>query len=109
MGWKHCVQGLGTQCVRPENTVCARPENALCARPGNAVCKAWEHCVFKAWEHCVYKAWEHCVCKCIYEIIVCTGSELTFNYNFDTFGNVKTVCRCGESICSGFLGVKPKV
>lgn len=37
-----------------------------------------------------------------------TGSELTFNYNLDCYGNQKTVCKCGSTICSGFLGVRPK-
>lgn len=38
-----------------------------------------------------------------------TGTELTFNYNLDCLGNEKTVCRCGASNCSGFLGDRPKV
>lgn len=37
-----------------------------------------------------------------------TGTELTFNYNLDCLGNEKTVCRCGASNCSGFLGDRPK-
>ncbi|XP_075427197.1 histone-lysine N-methyltransferase NSD2 isoform X1 [Ascaphus truei] len=37
-----------------------------------------------------------------------TGEELTFNYNLDCLGNEKTVCRCGASNCSGFLGDRPK-
>lgn len=37
------------------------------------------------------------------------GTELTFNYNLDCLGNEKTVCRCGASNCSGFLGDRPKV
>uniref|UniRef100_A0A7N6BYW4 Nuclear receptor binding SET domain protein 2 n=1 Tax=Anabas testudineus TaxID=64144 RepID=A0A7N6BYW4_ANATE len=37
------------------------------------------------------------------------GTELTFNYNLDCLGNEKTVCRCGSSNCSGFLGDRPKV
>uniref|UniRef100_A0A3Q1J3T0 Nuclear receptor binding SET domain protein 2 n=1 Tax=Anabas testudineus TaxID=64144 RepID=A0A3Q1J3T0_ANATE len=36
------------------------------------------------------------------------GTELTFNYNLDCLGNEKTVCRCGSSNCSGFLGDRPK-
>ncbi|MBZ3890383.1 Histone-lysine N-methyltransferase NSD2 [Sciurus carolinensis] len=36
------------------------------------------------------------------------GTELTFNYNLDCLGNEKTVCRCGASNCSGFLGDRPK-
>ncbi|KAJ3613756.1 hypothetical protein NHX12_020002 [Muraenolepis orangiensis] len=35
-------------------------------------------------------------------------TELTFNYNLDCLGNEKTVCRCGASNCSGFLGDRPK-
>lgn len=38
-----------------------------------------------------------------------TGSELTFNYNFECLGNDKTSCSCGAANCSGFLGVRPKV
>lgn len=37
------------------------------------------------------------------------GTELTFNYNLECLGNGKTVCKCGASNCSGFLGVRPKV
>ncbi|KAI2657018.1 Histone-lysine N-methyltransferase, H3 lysine-36 specific [Labeo rohita] len=37
-----------------------------------------------------------------------TGVELTFNYNLECLGNGKTVCKCGASNCSGFLGVRPK-
>uniref|UniRef100_A0A4W5RY32 Histone-lysine N-methyltransferase, H3 lysine-36 specific n=1 Tax=Hucho hucho TaxID=62062 RepID=A0A4W5RY32_9TELE len=36
------------------------------------------------------------------------GVELTFNYNLECLGNGKTVCKCGASNCSGFLGVRPK-
>ncbi|XP_043077361.1 histone-lysine N-methyltransferase, H3 lysine-36 specific isoform X2 [Puntigrus tetrazona] len=36
------------------------------------------------------------------------GTELTFNYNLECLGNGKTVCKCGASNCSGFLGVRPK-
>ena len=36
-------------------------------------------------------------------------AELTFNYNLDAVGEVKTVCQCGATNCSGFLGVRPKV
>uniref|UniRef100_A0AAY4BSU0 Histone-lysine N-methyltransferase, H3 lysine-36 specific n=1 Tax=Denticeps clupeoides TaxID=299321 RepID=A0AAY4BSU0_9TELE len=36
------------------------------------------------------------------------GLELTFNYNLECLGNGKTVCKCGASNCSGFLGVRPK-
>lgn len=40
---------------------------------------------------------------------MCSGTELTFNYNLECLGNGKTVCKCGASNCSGFLGVRPKV
>ncbi|XP_069061854.1 histone-lysine N-methyltransferase NSD2-like isoform X1 [Pleurodeles waltl] len=36
------------------------------------------------------------------------GVELTYNYNLECIGNDKTVCRCGASNCSGFLGDRPK-
>ncbi|XP_034037134.1 histone-lysine N-methyltransferase, H3 lysine-36 and H4 lysine-20 specific isoform X2 [Thalassophryne amazonica] len=36
------------------------------------------------------------------------GVELTFNYNLECRSNGKTVCKCGASNCSGFLGVRPK-
>uniref|UniRef100_A0A8C1VA02 Histone-lysine N-methyltransferase, H3 lysine-36 specific n=1 Tax=Cyprinus carpio TaxID=7962 RepID=A0A8C1VA02_CYPCA len=36
------------------------------------------------------------------------GTELTFNYNLECLGNGKTMCKCGASNCSGFLGVRPK-
>ncbi|XP_069482744.1 histone-lysine N-methyltransferase NSD2-like isoform X3 [Ambystoma mexicanum] len=36
------------------------------------------------------------------------GVELTYNYNLECVGNDKTVCRCGASNCSGFLGDRPK-
>ncbi|XP_041947876.1 histone-lysine N-methyltransferase, H3 lysine-36 specific isoform X2 [Alosa sapidissima] len=39
---------------------------------------------------------------------VTAGTELTFNYNLECLGNGKTVCKCGASNCSGFLGVRPK-
>lgn len=41
-------------------------------------------------------------------LCVLAGTELTFNYNLDCLGNEKTVCRCGASNCSGFLGDRPK-
>uniref|UniRef100_A0A5F9CR88 Post-SET domain-containing protein n=1 Tax=Oryctolagus cuniculus TaxID=9986 RepID=A0A5F9CR88_RABIT len=37
------------------------------------------------------------------------GRSSPFNYNLDCLGNEKTVCRCGASNCSGFLGDRPKV
>ncbi|XP_005878229.1 PREDICTED: histone-lysine N-methyltransferase, H3 lysine-36 and H4 lysine-20 specific [Myotis brandtii] len=36
------------------------------------------------------------------------GTELTFNYNLQSLGSGKTICRCGAPNCSGFLGVRPK-
>lgn len=45
--------------------------------------------------------------KC--NIYLFVGSELTFNYNFDCYGNEKTACRCRSENCSGYLGVRPKV
>lgn len=38
-----------------------------------------------------------------------SGDFLTFNYNLECRGDEKTVCKCGASICSGYLGVRPKV
>lgn len=37
------------------------------------------------------------------------GTELTFNYNLDCRGNEKSKCVCGAPICSGYIGVRPKV
>ncbi|XP_059080477.1 uncharacterized protein LOC131878504 isoform X2 [Tigriopus californicus] len=37
-----------------------------------------------------------------------SGSELTFNYQFEAVGEVKTKCLCGAKNCSGFIGEKPK-
>ena len=36
-----------------------------------------------------------------------SGSELTFNYQFETMGEVKQICLCGSKNCSGFIGEKP--
>jgi len=47
------------------------------------------------------------VCKLVATTLV--GSELTFNYLLDCYGNEKAVCQCGQPVCSGFLGVRPKV
>ncbi|KAF2861474.1 SET domain-containing protein [Piedraia hortae CBS 480.64] len=33
-----------------------------------------------------------------------TGEELTYDYNFDTFGNSRHTCYCGTPSCRGFLG-----
>lgn len=43
------------------------------------------------------------------DVLSCSGTELTFNYNLECLGNGKTVCKCGAPNCSGFLGVRPKV
>lgn len=37
-----------------------------------------------------------------------SGTELTFNYQFEAVGEVKTKCLCGAKNCSGFIGEKPK-
>ncbi|EDS35628.1 set domain protein [Culex quinquefasciatus] len=34
------------------------------------------------------------------------GEELTFNYNFETFGDQKKICHCGAAKCSGLIGQK---
>ncbi|XP_039453659.1 probable histone-lysine N-methyltransferase Mes-4 [Culex pipiens pallens] len=34
------------------------------------------------------------------------GEELTFNYNFETFGDQKKICHCGAVKCSGLIGQK---
>ncbi|XP_076875957.1 histone-lysine N-methyltransferase NSD3 isoform X3 [Brachyhypopomus gauderio] len=39
---------------------------------------------------------------------ISADTELTFNYNLDCLGNVRTSCHCGADNCSGFLGVRPK-
>ena len=36
------------------------------------------------------------------------GTELTFNYQFETVGDNKKQCMCGASNCSGLIGEKPK-
>ena len=36
------------------------------------------------------------------------GTELTFNYQFEAIGEVKKMCLCGASNCSGFIGEKAK-
>jgi len=35
-----------------------------------------------------------------------SGTELTFNYNFEYVGPDKKPCMCGAPNCSGFIGVK---
>lgn len=35
------------------------------------------------------------------------GTELTFNYQFETVGDVKKRCLCGARNCSGYIGEKP--
>lgn len=37
-----------------------------------------------------------------------TGTELTFNYNFESTDDQKKVCHCGAPKCSGFIGKKYK-
>jgi len=60
---------------------------------------------------CMY----HCNCffgmnqHALLMIFVFSGSELTFNYHMDCFGGEKVRCRCNSSICSRYLGVRPKV
>lgn len=34
---------------------------------------------------------------------ICTGEELTYDYNFDNFGKNRQVCHCGAQTCRGFL------
>ena len=36
------------------------------------------------------------------------GSELTFNYQFESMGEVKKLCLCGTQNCSGYIGEKAK-
>lgn len=36
------------------------------------------------------------------------GSELTFNYNLDCRGNERTKCKCESTLCSGFIGDRPR-
>lgn len=36
------------------------------------------------------------------------GTELTFNYNLESSGEGKKICRCGAHNCSGFIGLKAK-
>jgi len=42
-------------------------------------------------------------------LLCCLGSELTFNYQMDCFGGEKVRCLCNSTICSRYLGVRPKV
>lgn len=39
---------------------------------------------------------------------IAKGTELTFDYRLDSWGNEKRRCLCGAANCSGFLGDKPK-
>ena len=87
--------------------------------PGGTVRSRWRRCRYAAsqkneastvWisprEVCVFQ------CCCLLSVMcvrVCSGTELTFNYNLECLGNGKTVCKCGAPNCSGFLGVRPKV
>ena len=34
------------------------------------------------------------------------GSELTFNYQFESMGDQKKLCLCGAKNCSGYIGEK---
>ncbi|KAF2774066.1 hypothetical protein EJ03DRAFT_323408 [Teratosphaeria nubilosa] len=34
---------------------------------------------------------------------ICTGEELTYDYNFDNFGQTRQICYCGAPKCRGFL------
>lgn len=34
---------------------------------------------------------------------ISTGVELTYDYNFDNFGNTRQICYCGAPTCRGFL------
>ena len=36
------------------------------------------------------------------------GTELNFNYQFESVGEVKKACLCGSKNCSGFIGKKVK-
>jgi hypothetical protein len=36
------------------------------------------------------------------------GSEVTYNYEFESFGTMQHKCMCGAPNCSGFLGKRPK-
>ena len=38
---------------------------------------------------------------------ITAATELTFNYQFETMGEVKQKCLCGAQNCSGFIGEKP--
>ena len=37
---------------------------------------------------------------------ISAGTELTFNYQFESMGDVKKNCLCGAKNCSGFIGEK---
>lgn len=37
-----------------------------------------------------------------------TGTELTYDYDFEWFGGDKVACLCGAPNCSGFLGANSK-
>ena len=38
---------------------------------------------------------------------ISAGTEMTFNYQLEAFGEVKKACLCGAKNCSGFIGEKP--
>mgnify|MGYP002649519379 CR=1 FL=1 len=45
---------------------------------------------------------------CSFYFLLCAGSELTFNYNLDCRGNERTKCKCESTLCSGFIGDRPR-
>ena len=36
---------------------------------------------------------------------MCSGEELTFDYQFQRFGEAAQLCYCGSDNCRGYLGV----
>uniref|UniRef100_T1J8Q7 Histone-lysine N-methyltransferase n=1 Tax=Strigamia maritima TaxID=126957 RepID=T1J8Q7_STRMM len=38
-----------------------------------------------------------------------SGTELTFNYYLDCLANEKRPCNCQAPLCSGFIGIRPKI
>lgn len=34
------------------------------------------------------------------------NTELTFNYNLESIGELKKTCHCGAKRCAGFIGAK---
>ncbi|XP_020583786.1 histone-lysine N-methyltransferase ASHH1 [Phalaenopsis equestris] len=39
---------------------------------------------------------------------ISTGTELSYNYNFEWYGGTKVRCLCGAACCSDFLGAKSR-